>query len=259
MITASHNPYKWNGVKFKASYGSSALPSIIAQIEQELAVVSRDGVPALPPRSDLIHALDPKAPYLDTIEKLVDWDRLRAAKLRFVADPMHGSASGLLRALCARNGVACDEIHGDARSALRRHPSRAHRAARGGRAPGRARGPIRRRPVRRWRWRPHRRDRPRRHVHHAAPDFRAAAVASRRHARSHRRRCENFFLNETHRQDRREIRPHGVRDPDRFQIHLRADARARHLTGRRRVRRHRHEALSSRARRHGDVPCCLRN
>ena len=23
MITASHNPYKWNGMKFKASYGSS--------------------------------------------------------------------------------------------------------------------------------------------------------------------------------------------------------------------------------------------
>ncbi len=113
MITASHNPYKWNGVKFKASYGSSALPSIITQIEQELAVVTRDGVPALPPRSDLVHSLDPKAPYLDTIEKLVDWDRLRAAKLRFVTDPMYGSASGLLRALCARNGVACDEIHGE--------------------------------------------------------------------------------------------------------------------------------------------------
>lgn len=112
MITASHNPYPWNGMKFKASYGSSALPSIVAQIEQELAVVMREGVPALPPRNDLIHSLDPKAPYLDTIEKLVDWNRMRAAKLRFVADPMYGSASGLLRALCARNGVACDEIRG---------------------------------------------------------------------------------------------------------------------------------------------------
>ena len=112
MITASHNPYPWNGMKFKASYGSSALPSIVAQIEQELAVVMREGVPALPPRNDLIHSLDPKSPYLDTIEKLVDWNRMRAAKLRFVADPMYGSASGLLRALCARNGVACDEIRG---------------------------------------------------------------------------------------------------------------------------------------------------
>ena len=30
MITASHNPYRWNGIKFKASYGSSALPSTVA-------------------------------------------------------------------------------------------------------------------------------------------------------------------------------------------------------------------------------------
>src|SRR5580658_7559206 len=33
VITASHNPYQWNGIKYKASYGSSALPSIVAQIE----------------------------------------------------------------------------------------------------------------------------------------------------------------------------------------------------------------------------------
>jgi len=37
---------------------------------------------------------------------------MRAAGLRFVVDPMHGSARGLLRALMKRNGVACDEIRG---------------------------------------------------------------------------------------------------------------------------------------------------
>jgi phosphomannomutase len=112
MITASHNPYPWNGIKYKASYGSSALPSIVAQIEKELAVVEQESVPPLPPRKDLIHPLEPRALYLDTLEKLVDWQRLRAAKLRFVSDVMHGSATGLLVALFRRNGVACDEIRG---------------------------------------------------------------------------------------------------------------------------------------------------
>ena len=112
MITASHNPYSWNGIKYKASYGSSALPSIVSQIEKELAWVQENPVAALPPRKDLIHKLETRAPYLDTLEKLVDWDRLRAAKLRFVSDVMHGSASGLLRELCTRNGVSCDEIRG---------------------------------------------------------------------------------------------------------------------------------------------------
>ena len=33
MITSSHNPWDWNGVKFKATYGGSATPAIIQQIE----------------------------------------------------------------------------------------------------------------------------------------------------------------------------------------------------------------------------------
>ena len=112
VVTASHNPHNWNGIKYKASYGSSALPSIVAQIEQELAGVLSTGVPSLPPRIDLIHSLEPRGPYLDTIEKLVDWQRLRDAKFRFVVDPMHGSAAGLLHELFTRNGIASEQIRG---------------------------------------------------------------------------------------------------------------------------------------------------
>jgi alpha-D-glucose phosphate-specific phosphoglucomutase len=112
VVTASHNPYCWNGIKYKASYGSSALPSIVAQIEKELAGVLSNGTQSLPPRKELIHALEPRAPYLDTLEKLIDWDRLRKAKFRFVSDVMHGSAAGLLVELFRRNAIACDEIRG---------------------------------------------------------------------------------------------------------------------------------------------------
>jgi len=112
VVTASHNPYRWNGIKYKASYGSSALPSIVAQIEQELDAVLQKGVPPLPPRQNLIQPLEPQAPYLDALEKLVDWKRLRDAKFRFVFDPMHGSAAGLLPELFRRNRISCDEIRG---------------------------------------------------------------------------------------------------------------------------------------------------
>ena len=112
VITASHNPSRWNGIKYKASYGSSALPSIVAQIEKELAIVLANGLPSLPPRKELIQPLEPRAPYLDTVEKLIDWERLRKAKFRFVADPMYGSAAGLLHELFTRKGVVCDEIRG---------------------------------------------------------------------------------------------------------------------------------------------------
>jgi len=112
QITASHNPFRWNGVKFKASYGSSASLAIVGQIEAELAKVLRDGVPALPVRKDLIGSLDVRTPYLETLAGLVDWDRLRAAKFRFLIDPMHGAGRGLLRDLFRRNGIECEEIRG---------------------------------------------------------------------------------------------------------------------------------------------------
>src|SRR5262249_36439821 len=50
--------------------------------------------------------------YFEALEKLVDWKRLCEAKLRFVFDPMHGAAVGLLLELFRRNGIPCDEIRG---------------------------------------------------------------------------------------------------------------------------------------------------
>ena len=37
MVTSSHNPWNWNGVKFKAKFGGSATPAIMKKIEEELA------------------------------------------------------------------------------------------------------------------------------------------------------------------------------------------------------------------------------
>ena len=112
MVTASHNPYRWNGIKYKASYGSSALPSIVAQIEKELQFLEDAVISPLPPRPQLIQPIDPRKPYLDALEKLVDWERIRKAKFRFAFDAMHGSAAGLLTELFRRNGVECHEIRG---------------------------------------------------------------------------------------------------------------------------------------------------
>ena len=112
MITASHNPPRWNGVKYKASYGSSALPGIVAEVEKELSTVLANDVRPLPPRKDLIHSLHVRAPYLEALSTLIDWQRLRERKFRLVVDPMHGAACGLFRELCSRHGVECDEIRG---------------------------------------------------------------------------------------------------------------------------------------------------
>lgn len=113
QITASHNPYRWNGMKLKASYGSSASPAIVAQVEKELAMVLRDGVPPLPPRPELIQSLEVRAPYVETLDRLIDWQKVRTAKFRFVIDPMHGAGRGLLAELFGRHGVEFREIRGN--------------------------------------------------------------------------------------------------------------------------------------------------
>ncbi|MGH9688722.1 MAG: phosphoglucomutase/phosphomannomutase family protein [Candidatus Acidiferrales bacterium] len=112
QISASHNPYRWNGVKLKASYGSSASQSIVSQVESELDKVRQDGVPPLPAREGLIHSLDIRTPYLEKVDELVDWNRLRASKFHFLIDPMHGAGRGLLRDLFRRRGITADEIRG---------------------------------------------------------------------------------------------------------------------------------------------------
>src|SRR6266853_3579213 len=40
MVTSSHNPWNWNGVKFKAKFGGSATPAIMQVIEEEVAAGS---------------------------------------------------------------------------------------------------------------------------------------------------------------------------------------------------------------------------
>src|SRR5271154_6961251 len=36
VVTSSHNPFNWNGVKFKSKFGSSGSPAIMKAIEGEL-------------------------------------------------------------------------------------------------------------------------------------------------------------------------------------------------------------------------------
>src|SRR4029434_6428941 len=45
MIPASHNPFQWNGVKFKEPYGGSASPEYCKEIEDRIVKNDREGAP----------------------------------------------------------------------------------------------------------------------------------------------------------------------------------------------------------------------
>ena len=113
MITASHNPYRWNGVKFKASFGGSAPPSIMRRIEIHLHRLDRSGIHPRKRRPASIQTVDLIGPYLERLKSLVHLDRIRSSGQRYVIDPMYGAARGCLARLFEEAEIPYREIHGE--------------------------------------------------------------------------------------------------------------------------------------------------
>ncbi|HSP14090.1 MAG TPA: phosphoglucomutase/phosphomannomutase family protein [Thermoanaerobaculia bacterium] len=88
VVTASHNPAKYNGIKFKGWYGGSALPEMYQAIAGSLGQYQRRSGGAI--REENI-ADD----YIDALRKQLDLDRIKSARLAILHDPIHGVASTL--------------------------------------------------------------------------------------------------------------------------------------------------------------------
>jgi phosphomannomutase len=100
MITSSHNPAQWNGVKYKAWYGGSGKPSIIAEIESYLgAPVPKSAQPAV------IEEVDFLPPYLAAIESFADLDLIAKSGMKFCIDSMYGAGRTILSNIFTRIGV----------------------------------------------------------------------------------------------------------------------------------------------------------
>ncbi|MEA5624492.1 phosphoglucomutase/phosphomannomutase family protein [Nostoc sp. UHCC 0251] len=98
VITASHNPGKYLGLKVKGCFGGSVPEEVTKEIEAQLSV----GVPlaATPGKQE---KFDPWPSYTQALEGKVDIAKLREAiasgKLTLFADVMHGAAAGGLARL----------------------------------------------------------------------------------------------------------------------------------------------------------------
>lgn len=108
VVTSSHNPWNWNGVKFKAKYAGPATPAIMKAIEDEL----RSGATASGGKGKISEA-DFKAPYTDAISRFVDLDGIARAKLKFAIDAMYGAGRGMLTRVFRERGIEHVEIRGE--------------------------------------------------------------------------------------------------------------------------------------------------
>jgi len=108
MITSSHNPPQWNGVKYKAWYGGSGKPSIMAEIESHLGKpVPRTAQPAP------IEEVDFLPTYLKAIESFADLERIANSGMKFAIDSMYGAGRTILSDIFRRLGVAHVQIRGN--------------------------------------------------------------------------------------------------------------------------------------------------
>jgi alpha-D-glucose phosphate-specific phosphoglucomutase len=108
MITSSHNPAEWNGVKYKGWYGGSGKPSMIAEIESRLGQpVPRAAHPAP------IVEVDFLPPYLAAIQSFTSLDALKKSGMKFCIDSMYGAGLNYISEIFTRLGVAHVQIRGE--------------------------------------------------------------------------------------------------------------------------------------------------
>ncbi len=112
MITASHNPPAFNGLKIKAHYGGSATPEMIGQIEGHLRQLQMSGAAPKTAR-DLPAALDIAAPYLAHCARFADLEKIKEAGFKIIVDPMYGSGAGYLKSILEGAGVPVTEIRSE--------------------------------------------------------------------------------------------------------------------------------------------------
>jgi len=111
VITSSHNPWNWNGVKFKAKFGGSAPPAIMKVIGEEAAAGAM-------PNGKLgaIEEVDLKPAYVKAICGFADLDLIRKARFKFAVDSMYGSGRGVLTNIFREHGIEFPLIEADAAS-----------------------------------------------------------------------------------------------------------------------------------------------
>ena len=113
VITASHNPYLFNGVKYKPETGSSAPPEVIADLERRINAIPEAPAPERGTRADLITVYDPRPAYYAQVGRMVDLDVIKGAGLRIVHECMYGSGYRYVADLLSGGTTSVTELHNE--------------------------------------------------------------------------------------------------------------------------------------------------
>ena len=108
MITASHNPPMFNGIKLKSNRGGAVPTSMLRAVEAELVSTEHPGAGR---EFGQVTEIDPLPAYLDRIGRHVDLARMRNAGLTIVVDSMYGCSSGLMPRVVGNDATQIVELN----------------------------------------------------------------------------------------------------------------------------------------------------
>lgn len=119
MITASHNPPRYNGVKLKAAYGGSASPADCKDVEKRIQ--ANDKADVKPKQLELkaaiaqglVQRFDPFPAYEEHVRKLVNFEVIQRAELTVAVDAMYGAGRIHLRRLLETAGCRVTELRSE--------------------------------------------------------------------------------------------------------------------------------------------------
>jgi len=105
-FTASHNPPQYNGIKFSSETGGPATPDITERIEKNIIRLQkkRKTIPSKGCRR-LIERCNPHRDYLRHIERLIDFNAIKRARLRIAVDCLYGTSREYLDFLLKKHGL----------------------------------------------------------------------------------------------------------------------------------------------------------
>jgi phosphomannomutase len=101
VITASHNPARYNGFKIKGDFGGPAFPETIEKVEKELKKVIKVNVVSKKSFKELlekgiIRKIDFTSLYIDDIKSKINIDLIKSAGIKIAYDAMHGAGQGVM-------------------------------------------------------------------------------------------------------------------------------------------------------------------
>jgi phosphomannomutase len=119
MLTASHNPPIYNGLKLKGPHGGPATPDQVAPVQAQATELEEQGF--IPDRVDFktaiedgrITEIDASDDYLAAVKKHIQADALKGRGYKVVVDAMHGAGTGLLKKALDDLGVETYEIRAE--------------------------------------------------------------------------------------------------------------------------------------------------